>query len=744
MSVGNEVWNKVSIVLDGPQAKEEASTFRDMRLDVTFTNKDTGEQIVVPGFFAADGNAAETGATEGTKWQVNFTPASAGNWTYEASFREGKNVAASTDLNAGTPVAGFQEIGGSFEVAEGDGKGDRFSDKGIILQDEGTHYLQFQGDGDYFIKGGPGVPENFLAYDGFDNTKVTGVKNSNTGRHDFDNHLKDAKGDELLWDERGSEIYGAVNYLSDQKLNTLYIMTNTVGGDGRDVSPWVNPKTYDVAKNVSDIDKAGHGLTRDDFTTYDVSKLAQWERVFDHMDAKNIYKNILLQEIENDQLLNGGTKLSPDAELTVERLVYLREMIARFGHNNGLQWNLGEETSNSEKELEAMATYIKAVDPYDHVIVVHTLPRDTDRVYDALYDHAPMDGASFQTRAQNIRSETLESRRESEENNNPWILSWDEDSSSNSLVGRNDNDSDLKNEQNLREGLWGHLTANGSGANWYLRQEGGHSLDQNFDDFRGFESLWNWTAAATEFFNEYIPFHNMADLDDLTPNKKDFVFVEEGAHYVSYLPFGEADSVQFDLESQSGETFNVYWYNPREGGSLVSAGKVDGGEVVDIGQPPKDVGKDWVVYLRNVDIPLDETSDPVTPDPKLPEPEDSLFQFKLIDTDTDKEIVTVTDDDTIDFSLVEGKNVGIAAVTVNETTAEDIGSVTLELAGQKRTENVSPYALFGDKEGDYFMGRSVEEEDYPLEYTAFDGKKGLGNVLETGSLNFSFDEMNIV
>ena len=744
MSVGNEVWNKVSIVLEGPQAKEEASTFRDMRLDVTITNKDTSEQIVVPGFFAADGNAAETGETEGNKWQVNFTPSSAGNWTYEASFREGKNVAASTDINTGTPVAGFQELGGSFEVAEGDGKGDRFSDKGMILQDEGTHYLQFQGDGDYFIKGGPGVPENFLAYDGFDNTKVTGVKNNNTGRHDFDSHLKDTKGDELLWDDRGAEIYGAINYLSDQKLNTLYIMTNTVGGDGRDVSPWVNPKMYDVAKNVNDIDKAGHGLTRVDFTTYDVSKLAQWERVFDHMDAKNFYKNILLQEIENDQLLNGGTKLSPDAELTVERLVYLREMIARFGHNNGLQWNLGEETSNSEEELEAMATYIEAVDPYDHAIVVHTLPGDADRVYDALYDHAAIDGASFQTKAQNIRSETLESRRESEENNNLWIMSWDEDSSSNSRLGRDDNNPDLRNEQTLREGLWGHLTANGSGVNWYLSQEGGHSLDQNFDDFRGFESLWKWTSAATEFFNEYIPFQNMTDLDDRTPNKEDFVFVEDGSHYVSYLPHGEAASVQFNLEGQSGEIFNVYWYNPREGGGLVSAGKVDGGKVVDIGQPPKDVGKDWVVYLRDVDIPLEKISDPVRPDPILPEPKDSLFQFKLIDTDTDKEIATVADNDSIDFSLIKGKNVSVAAVAVDAATKADIGSVTLELAGQKRTENVNPYALFGDKDGGYFKGRSFEEDAYSLVFTAYEGKEGQGDVLNTGSLNFSFDELSIV
>jgi hypothetical protein len=56
---------------------------------VTFVHGATGKTYVVPGFFAADGNAAETSATGGNQWRVHFTPDEEGTWTYTASFRRG-------------------------------------------------------------------------------------------------------------------------------------------------------------------------------------------------------------------------------------------------------------------------------------------------------------------------------------------------------------------------------------------------------------------------------------------------------------------------------------------------------------------------------------------------------------------------------------------------------------------------------------------------------------------------------
>ena len=75
-----EKWHTVSLQFDGPQCSEtdfRPNPFLDYRLEVTFTKGD--KSVKVPGFFAADGNAAETSAISGNKWQVNFVPDEAGS-----------------------------------------------------------------------------------------------------------------------------------------------------------------------------------------------------------------------------------------------------------------------------------------------------------------------------------------------------------------------------------------------------------------------------------------------------------------------------------------------------------------------------------------------------------------------------------------------------------------------------------------------------------------------------------------
>src|SRR4030042_2493174 len=64
-------WHKVTLTFTGPQTGEEAepNPFRDYRLNVTFTHGD--KRYVVPGYYTADGNAAETGAKSGNKWRVH-------------------------------------------------------------------------------------------------------------------------------------------------------------------------------------------------------------------------------------------------------------------------------------------------------------------------------------------------------------------------------------------------------------------------------------------------------------------------------------------------------------------------------------------------------------------------------------------------------------------------------------------------------------------------------------------------
>ena len=62
--------------------------------------------------------------------------------------------------------------------------------------------------------------------------------------------------------------------------------------------------------------------------------------------------------------LDGG-------DLGPERKLYIREIIARYGHLLALNWNLGEENTQSTKQQTDMIDHLLKVDPYDHHIVVY-------------------------------------------------------------------------------------------------------------------------------------------------------------------------------------------------------------------------------------------------------------------------------------------------------------------------------------------------------------------------------------
>ncbi|MEQ9028055.1 MAG: DUF5060 domain-containing protein, partial [Aggregatilineales bacterium] len=65
------VWHDVVLSFDGPATTENANPnpFLDFRLMVTFSNG--SQSLAVPGYYAADGNAAQTGADAGAVWRVH-------------------------------------------------------------------------------------------------------------------------------------------------------------------------------------------------------------------------------------------------------------------------------------------------------------------------------------------------------------------------------------------------------------------------------------------------------------------------------------------------------------------------------------------------------------------------------------------------------------------------------------------------------------------------------------------------
>src|SRR5690606_28904532 len=115
-------------------------------------------QYVVPGYFAADGNAAETEADSGTKWRAHLSPDKPGRWTYSVSFKLGRDAALD---GGGMPLAPFDGLTGEFNVAPTDQSSGSARARGR-LQYVGKHHLRFAGSGEYFLKAGADSPETLL------------------------------------------------------------------------------------------------------------------------------------------------------------------------------------------------------------------------------------------------------------------------------------------------------------------------------------------------------------------------------------------------------------------------------------------------------------------------------------------------------------------------------------------------------------------------------------------------------
>ncbi len=103
-------WHKVTLTFEGSQSAKDATPnpFMDFRLNVRFTHIGSGQSLLVPGCYAADGDAANTSADTGNKWRAHFAPAQTGRWMYVVSSRQGKNVAVDETPDAGES-AGFMD-----------------------------------------------------------------------------------------------------------------------------------------------------------------------------------------------------------------------------------------------------------------------------------------------------------------------------------------------------------------------------------------------------------------------------------------------------------------------------------------------------------------------------------------------------------------------------------------------------------------------------------------------------------
>ena len=584
------VWHPLSLTVTGPQTSEtsEPNPFLDYRMTVSFASE-SGRQFKMPGFFAADGNAAESGAESGNRWRVVWTPDESGVWHYRVSLLSGPRIALNPDQK-GVSAPGDGLEGDIIVVDPSDGQSDPLAPG--RLRYNGHHYLQYSGNHRYYLKAGTDSPENFLAYDEFDSSRPnlpteSPQREGEAARvplHHYGPHIADWKPGDPTWKNGlGKGIIGALNYLSEQGVNSVYFLTMNIDGDGDDVWPY---------------------RTRTDRYRFDCSKLDQWDRVFDHMDRLGIALHVVLTETENESLFES----EEGGDFADSRKLYYRELIARFAHHAGVVWNLGEENGwnndgwdadapqtrgNTTLQRKQFAAYIRLLDPYDNPIVVHTLPGDYERIYEPLLGFKSFEGPSLQIAdMRQTHAQTLQWVLRSEASGRPWFVCLDEIGPAD--TGVLPDADDPQHNQVRRFALWGNLMAGGAGCEWYFGYKYPNN-DLDLEDFRSRQNMWTQTRIAVRFFQDHLPFVQMKSADELIRGGDGYCFAELGKIYAVYLPTGESTRLWLPKA-----TYRIRWFDPLHGGDLQpgsrTTAKGQGFEA--LGQPPDNSKHDWVVLVE--------------------------------------------------------------------------------------------------------------------------------------------------
>lgn len=410
-------------------------------------------------------------------------------------------------------------------------------------------------------------PENLLAYRDFDNTP------DNKGfRKTWNFHkIHFVNGTDPTWkDGKGSGLIGAINYLSNQGMNAISFLTMNIAGDDQNVFPYISET---------------------DWLRMDVSKLDQWEIVFEHADKMGMFLHVKTFETENDQLLDGG-------ELGNQRKLYYRELVARFSHHLAWCWNLGEEISNTVQQIKDFSNHLRMLDPYGHMISIHTRPNSF--LYSELMDNSTLDAPSLQANPSNVFDNTLYWVKASAAAGREWVVFNDEQNPA--KVGVLPDSVDRFHDDIRRDVLWGNLMAGGGGVEYYFGYDYANS-DLTCQNFRSRESMWRQSRHALTFFKYFgIPFWQMSNDASRVTSTTDWLLSSwDGRTHVIYrkstILMGSIDMVGLDGE------YSVRWFNPRDGGRLQNGTKltITAGGMTTLGLSPNGTDTmDWAILLRKI------------------------------------------------------------------------------------------------------------------------------------------------
>ncbi|MCP4782230.1 MAG: DUF5060 domain-containing protein [Fuerstiella sp.] len=476
-------WSKIELSFAGPdsQGRGEPNPF-SVQFDVQFISPG-GVQFQVPGFYDGDGQRG----LNGDVWKVRFSADELGAWEFKTN----------SDNRILDEITGRFVVTKTPDTAHGFWKWGRLDSVGTA--ENRIRYLKFR-DGPYFLKAGCDDPENFL------------------GRYEHYNTLAKRK--------------AAVDYLAQRGINSCYIMTHNIGGDDKDVWPWLGRTQQKAMSN-------GAGDPR-----FDVAKLDEWRELFEHMQTRGVVPYLVLED--------------DSAWKDYDHDRYYREIIARFGYLPALMFNCGEEHNENYRLRQALQfmSQLQQIDPYDHPRGIHNINRPNVDYVDA----SQIDFTSIQTGSPGSRS-GLSAAMEHNQIALDWI-SLCQKRGRRVLVANFDEG----RPEHDRRAWWGAYVGGGV---WEA-----HVLPEYDRPMSAWETIWNELGGARAFM-ETLPFAQMHPQNNLVTEGQAVCLARIGEAYACYLPVGGRIQVQL----AAGADYDVAWWNPGNDfhGSLTTKSTCRGG-----------------------------------------------------------------------------------------------------------------------------------------------------------------------
>jgi hypothetical protein len=137
--------------------------------------------------------------------------------------------------------------------------------------------------------------------------------------------------------------------------------------------------------------------------------------------------------------------------------------------------------------------------------------------------------------------------------------------------------------------------------------------------------------------------------------------------------------------------------------------------------------------------PSTTTSPPVEELPETSSDSVSLGRYYLVDADTDQILAELVEGSRIDSALLTDHSLTImATANTGHSAAGSIESVrlTFDEGVATRVENVEPYALFGDQNGDVAGGLNLDTGQHKITFDLYGADGAQGNLLAADSVSF--------